>query len=106
MRRPAGATSNGADAATMSANLSRRSTPRARPINVLQSFAKIDYGRIYNGGPITIALRCRVRDAESLTKVALLVRTFARLGCQQLQLNTVNVDTLLDAKRHRSATTT
>jgi pyruvate-formate lyase len=32
--------------------------------------------------------------------VAMLVRTFAELGCQQLQLNTVNLATLREAKRH------
>ena len=45
------------------------------------------------------------QSADSIHKVALLVRTFARLGCQQLQLNTLNVATLKDAKanpeRHR-----
>jgi pyruvate-formate lyase len=104
MREPVvGATSNGRRRGDpLSANLSPAQHARVRgPISVLQSFAKIDYGRIYNGGPITMELSDAVfRDAESLTKVALLVRTFARLGCQQLQLNTVNVDTLLDAKRH------
>jgi len=40
------------------------------------------------------------RDEECLQKVAMLVRTFARLGCQQLQLNTLNVETLLDAQKH------
>ena len=40
------------------------------------------------------------RDADSIRKVAMLVRTFAQLGCQQLQLNTLNVETLLDAKKH------
>lgn len=39
-------------------------------------------------------------DPESIRKVAMLVRTFAQLGCQQLQLNTLNVATLLDAKKH------
>ncbi len=32
--------------------------------------------------------------------MALLVRTFAQLGCQQLQLNSLNLETLLDAKAH------
>ena len=40
------------------------------------------------------------RDSESIRKVALLVRIFAQLGCQQLQLNSLNVATLLDAKIH------
>jgi formate C-acetyltransferase len=30
----------------------------------------------------------------------MLVRTFAELGCQQLQLNSLNPATLLDAKAH------
>jgi formate C-acetyltransferase len=30
----------------------------------------------------------------------MLVRVFAQLGCQQLQLNALNVDTLRDAKIH------
>jgi len=71
------------------------------PVSVLQSFSKIDYHRIYNGGPITMELSDTVfRDEECLQKVAMLVRTFARLGCQQLQLNTLNVETLLDAQKH------
>jgi pyruvate-formate lyase len=71
------------------------------PISVLQSFSKIDYGRICNGGPITVELSDAVfRHEESIQKVAMFIRTFARLGCQQLQLNTLNVDTLKDAKLH------
>lgn len=71
------------------------------PISVLQSYAVIDYHRVCNGGPITMELSDSVfRDAESIRKVALLVRTFARLGCQQLQINALNAATLLDAKAH------
>jgi formate C-acetyltransferase len=71
------------------------------PISVLQSFAKIPYDRVYNGGPITIELSDKVFcDPESLRKVAMLIRAFAQVGAQQLQLNTLNVETLLDAKRH------
>jgi formate C-acetyltransferase len=39
-------------------------------------------------------------DPESICKVAMLVRTFAQLGCQQLQLNSLNAAILLDAKVH------
>jgi formate C-acetyltransferase len=71
------------------------------PISVLQSYAAIDYRRVCNGGPITLELSDSVfRDPESIRKVALLVRTFARLGCQQLQLNALNAERLLDAKAH------
>jgi len=71
------------------------------PVSVLQSFGKIDYSRICNGGPVTMELSDTVfRDEDALRKVAMLIRTFAELGCQQLQLNTLNVETLKDAKAH------
>jgi pyruvate-formate lyase len=85
-----------------SANLAPSPGVRVRgPISTLQSFSKIDYRRICNGGPITMELSDSVfRDPESIRKVAMLVRIFAQLGCQQLQLNSLNVETLLDAKAH------
>jgi pyruvate-formate lyase len=71
------------------------------PFSVLLSYAKIDYQRICNGGPITMELSDSVfRDDESVRKVAMLVRAFAQQGCQQLQLNSLNVDTLRDAQAH------
>jgi formate C-acetyltransferase len=85
-----------------SANLSPSLGVRVSgPISVLQSFAKIDYQRICNGGPITMELSDSVfRNTESIRKTAMLVRTFAQLGCQQLQLNSLDLETLLDAKAH------
>jgi formate C-acetyltransferase len=71
------------------------------PFSVLQTYSKIDYSRVCNGGPITMELSDTLfRDEESIRKVAELVRMFARVGCQQLQLNTLNVDTLRDAQKH------
>jgi formate C-acetyltransferase len=77
------------------------------PFGILQSFAKIDYRRICNGGPITLELSDTVfRNDESIGKVADLIALFGRLGCQQLQLNTLNADDLRDAKanpeKHRN----
>ena len=98
-----GATAEGRkQGGTFSANLAPAPGVRVRgPISVLQSFAKIDYRRICNGGPITMELSDTVfRDAESIRKTAMLVRTFAQLGCQQLQLNALNAATLLEAKAH------
>ncbi len=43
------------------------------------------------------------RDPESIRKTAMLVRTFAQLGCQQLQLNSLSLQTLLDAREHPEA---
>jgi pyruvate-formate lyase len=71
------------------------------PFSVLLSYAKLDYQRVCNGGPITMELSDSVfRNEESIHKVAMLVRSFTQLGCQQLQLNTLNVDTLREAKIH------
>ncbi len=76
-------------------------TPLRGPISVLQSYAGIDYGRICNGGPITLELSDSVfRSPDSISKVAGLVRTFAHLGGQQLQLNALSASRLLDAKAH------
>jgi formate C-acetyltransferase len=71
------------------------------PISIFQSFSKIDYQRICNGGPITIELSSTVfRHPESIRKVAMLIRSFAQLGGQQLQLNSLSAETLLEAKAH------
>jgi formate C-acetyltransferase len=98
-----GATADGRRATEyFSANLAPSPGIRVRgPISALQSFSKLDYRRICNGGPITLELSDAVfGDAQALRKVALLVRSFATLGCQQLQLNTINVAKLEEAKRH------
>jgi len=69
--------------------------------SLLMSYSKLDYQRIYNGGPITIELSDTVfRDEESVRKVAMLVRTFGQLGCQQLQLNSLNASALQEARLH------
>lgn len=104
MREPSvGATAEGRlRGEPFSANLAPSPGARVRgPISVLQSFAKIDYRRVCNGGPITMELSDTVfSDDESLRKTAMLVRTFARLGGQQLQLNALNAETLRDARAH------
>ncbi len=104
MREPCvGATADGRrQGEAFSANLAPSPGAYVRgPISVLQSFAKIDYRRICNGGPITMELSDTVfRDADTLRKTAMLVRAFAQLGGQQLQLNALNAATLLDARAH------
>ena len=104
MREPAvGATAEGRrKGQPLGANLAPSQGALIRgPFSVLLSYAKIDYQRICNGGPITMELSDSVfRDDESVRKVAMLVRAFAQQGCQQLQLNSLNVDTLRDAQVH------
>ncbi len=101
--RIVGATADGRRKESMfAANLAPSPGAQVRgPISVLQSFAKIDYHRICNGGPITMELSQTIfSDDDALEKVALFIRTFAQLGCQQLQLNTLNPETLKDALEH------
>jgi formate C-acetyltransferase len=104
MREPAvGATADGRHQGDFfSSSLAPAPGTRSHgPLSVLQSFATLNYRRICNGGPITLELSDAVfRDRESIGKVAQLVRQFARLGCQQLQLNTLNAETLRAAKAH------
>ena len=70
------------------------------PMSVLQSFGQLDYRRICNGGPLTMELADSLfQGTDAVEKVALFIRAFVRSGCQQMQLNTLNVDTLRDAQR-------
>jgi len=71
------------------------------PFSVLKSYSKIDYQRICNGGPLTLEVSDMVfRNPEAVHQVALLIRLFAAVGCQQLQINTLNVESLKDAQLH------
>jgi formate C-acetyltransferase len=104
MREPAvGATADGRrNGAFFSSSLAPSPDVQVRgPLSVLQSFGKIDYRRVCNGGPLTMELADSLfQGADAIEKVALFIRAFVRSGCQQMQLNTLNVDTLRDAQRH------
>lgn len=104
MREPTvGATADGRHkGAFFSSSLAPSPDAQVRgPLSVLQSFGKLDYRRICNGGPLTMELADSLfRGIEAVEKVALFVRAFVRSGCQQMQLNTLNVDTLRDAQQH------
>ena len=86
----------------LGANYSPSLYVRAKgPVSILQSFARPDLRRVINGGPLTLELHDTVfRNAEAVTKVAMLVRSFMMMGGHQLQLNAVNRDTLADAQAH------
>lgn len=104
MREPAvGATADGRrKGAFFSSSLAPSPDVQVRgPLSVLQSFGKLDYRRVCNGGPLTMELADSLfQGADAIEKVALFIRAFVRSGCQQMQLNTLNVDTLRDAQRH------
>ena len=68
---------------------------------MIKSFSKGDLSRSINGGPLTIELDDTLfRNEENLEKLAMLIRSYVLLGGHQLQLNTLNKETLLDAKAH------
>lgn len=71
------------------------------PVSVMRSFSKQHLEDTINGGPLTIELDESIfRNDETVEKLAMLIRNYMRLGGHQLQLNTLNRDTLLDAKKH------
>lgn len=71
------------------------------PVSIIRSFAKPDLKRVINGGPLTLELHDTVfRTGDSIAKVAQMVRSFIDLGGHQLQLNSVNRETMLDAQKH------
>lgn len=71
------------------------------PVSVIESFTKPDLAKDINGGPLTLEFDDSVfRNEENVHKLAMLVKSFIVMGGHQLQLNTLNLDTLLDAKKH------
>lgn len=104
MREPVlGATAEGRhNGQPLGANLApSQGAPIQGPFSTLLSFGKINYDRICNGGPVTLELSDSVfRPADSIRKVALLVRAFTAARCQQLQLNSLNVNQLRGAQQH------
>ena len=71
------------------------------PVSIVKSFAKPHLERVANGGPLTIELHDSIfRNDESITKVAMFVKSFFDLGGHQMQINAVNRDKLKDAKLH------
>ncbi len=78
-------------------------SPDARvngPLSVIQSFTKNNMTGLPNGGPLTMELHDTVfRNEQGEKKVAQLVQAFIACGGEQLQLNAINRDRLLRAKR-------
>lgn len=71
------------------------------PVSIIKSFASPNLKQVINGGPLTIEMHDSIfRNDESIAKVAMLIKEYIDLGGHQLQINTVNRDTLLDAQKH------
>ena len=73
----------------------------AGPLSIVKSFTKPNLKRVINGGPLTLEfLSDTFSNPDATRKLALLVREYVRLGGHQLQLNTVDGETLRDAQKH------
>ena len=71
------------------------------PVSVIASMTKPHFKNAINGGPLTLEFDQSVfADADGVQKVGLLVKNFIDRGGHQLQLNTVNLETMLDAQKH------
>lgn len=71
------------------------------PVSVIASMTKPHFENAINGGPLTLEFDQSVfADEDGVKKVGLLVKSFIDRGGHQLQLNTVNIDTMLDAQKH------
>ena len=71
------------------------------PLSCIQSFTRYDLSKIINGGPLTMEIHDNTfRNEDGIKKVAALVKAFIDLGGHQLQLNSINRETLLDAQAH------
>jgi formate C-acetyltransferase len=70
------------------------------PLSVIKSFTKPDVKKVINGGPLTLELHDTVfRNEDGVEKTAMLVRGFIQRGGHQLQINAVNRDVLIKAKK-------
>lgn len=71
------------------------------PVSVIASMTKQHFENAINGGPLTLEFHQSVfADDDGIEKVAMLVKNFIDRGGHQLQLNTVNLDKMLDAQLH------
>ena len=75
--------------------------PVKGPVSVVRSFTEPDLGPVCNGGPLTIEIHdSAFAFPDGVAKVAQLVKFFIARGGHQMQINTINRETLRDAQAH------
>ena len=75
--------------------------PVKGPVSVVKSFTEPDLVPVANGGPLTIEIHdSAFLRTDGVAKVAQLVKFFVERGGHQMQINTINRETLLDAQAH------
>ncbi len=73
---------------------------RKGPTLAMKSAAKIDYRKVVNGSAFNLKFHpSALRGADAIDSFADLVRTYFRLGGQQLQVDVVDADTLRAAQQ-------
>ncbi len=71
------------------------------PVSVVRSFTEPDLVPVCNGGPLTLEIHdSAFARPDGVTKVAQLVKFFVDRGGHQMQINTINRETLIDAQKH------
>ncbi|MFV0377609.1 MAG: pyruvate formate lyase family protein [Mangrovibacterium sp.] len=71
------------------------------PVSVIKSFTKPNLEKTINGGPLTLEFDETVfNNQESVSKLGMLVQFYIVSGGHQIQLNTINREKLLDAKKN------
>ncbi len=71
------------------------------PVSVVASMTKQHFSNAINGGPLTLEFHHSIFSGEDgVEKVGMLVKNYIDRGGHQLQLNTVNLEKMLDAQKH------
>lgn len=71
------------------------------PLSVISSLTKPELKNVINGGPVTLEFASGIWSAEdSISKFARFIKTFINMGGHQIQLNSVDLETLRKAQEH------
>ncbi len=71
------------------------------PLSVIKSFSKQHFENAINGGPLTLEFaESMFADADSVKKIAMLVKSYVDMGGHQLQLNAVNTKLMKEAQEN------
>ncbi|MBR2344302.1 MAG: hypothetical protein IKA71_00765 [Lentisphaeria bacterium] len=70
-------------------------------LSIFRTYGKLPYEKLCNGGPITLELSpAYFRNPDALDRGIQIIRAFVLSGCQQLQMNLLDRETLLDAQKN------
>lgn len=71
------------------------------PFSVIESLTKPDFTNAMNGGPVTLEFSSDMwKGEDTKEKFARFIKTYIAMGGHQIQLNSVNLEKLKDAKLH------